>query len=384
VGTKARLAKLGHSAWVGLGGLALAGCSELIGTAPVVDGGPGGDAVSVRDATDGEAASDAVFEASVGQDGAAPSPDAAGTTVLGGDGATEGNGEDASPSDSLDASNADGTFGPSPCEACIAQSCAAELTACTADPDCENNWSCMQTCPLDPDGGPLDACVQACPAGTTSSGMAAEATLQQCMIYGAGQYCTACGGSPSPAQTVLQQQCPPPTSYANACDQCQQTYCCNSAQTCANDPACALYANCVVMCPMAPADGTGSATDAGTLDDGAVITPATCEEACNEQYPGGRGDWAALSACDVVYCSSADACDAMPTDCLQCIIDTCPDAYVDYEGSSEGLALSFCIDACSPTDTTCLGYCYVQYPSALSAASDVNTCALSQCAACQP
>jgi hypothetical protein len=275
-------------------------------------------------------------------------------------------------------------YGSSACAQCIASSCTSETAACTGDPDCSTYLACLDACPVGPTGAVSQTCAQACPKGSTTSGATAEQPLETCMTTAAGSQCGACGADAGSGNSIPPEQCTPPTSYANACDLCTKTHCCVSDANCAANPDCGSYLDCILGCTTAPSTDAGNGAPDGGADGGATLTgPGACEEACAQQFPSGRPDWAAVTACTTIYCAGPNDCDAMPAPCLQCITSQCASEYVAYEGSSEGFALSFCISGCAQSDIDCETTCYEQFPDALASVTDVNQCALGQCPACQ-
>ena len=282
------------------------------------------------------------------------------------------------------------------CAQCLADLCDPERAGCTADPDCSTFLLCLDACPVDSTGAAAATCQQACPTGATTSGATAEQELLGCLSAGSGSLCPACGGDAG--SPILDQSCPTPTVFVNQCDRCAQANCCVANANCHNNLDCGSFLDCFLGCI------TPAAVDAGALDggdvgeagsgdgaisdgdasDGATLNAVgTCEEACAQQFPSGRADWAAYGACTSVYCGGPDDCNGPTSPCLECSTTQCADEYVSYAGSSDGFALNACISGCDPSDFNCQVVCYMQFPDELGNATSVNQCALEQCPACQ-
>ena len=255
------------------------------------------------------------------------------------------------------------TFGTSDCGSCVATSCNTERTACGGEPSCAAYLSCVEACPLDATGNVDESCAGACPAGT-GDGTALETAYTTCRQSGAGASCAACGNQPDAASPILNQQCSASTS-SDPCTKCRDEHCCDTNAACTNQPDCAALAACLIGCEGGSADGGESA----------------CEDACYDAHPQGLAVLAPHSACDLLFCGAASACNLYqhPT-CETCTDTKCANEYAACIGDPNCYRVSQCADLCN-TDSTCIAACESAHPSATPLLGALAQCDLAQCKA---
>lgn len=241
------------------------------------------------------------------------------------------------------------TYGDGACRACVATSCADEIDACKADPECPSFLSCLDACPLTQAGDADPGCLSLCPTGSGTESKKAVTEINLCREKGAGAACAACGRTPQQTYSspILNQVCPNPSTETNVCFICIDEKCCDTYQTCHDDPECEATKACLGAC---------------------VAGDHACAKACTEQHPAGSDVLGPYLACGIVRCATeqVDApCDASARDaCGACFYGDCGDAYAEFLAAPGGLAMESCIDACAVDDVACDQVCYSAYPDA--------------------
>jgi hypothetical protein len=150
------------------------------------------------------------------------------------------------------------------------------------------------------------------------------------------------GASGAAGGAVCMDASPDPT----ACTECVQTGTCAAEfDTCASNPDCPLYSDCLAECE----------------DD-------ACKQGCKDQFGGGPGDYERLQGCAYAGCHAVCLDPGCPwvtqegSQCEACINENCCVECTAAATDGETMAGVFCIQACA--DQTCVSDCLQTYPAA--------------------
>ncbi len=263
-------------------------------------------------------------------------------------------------SDGMDASTTTGnatsgggaggaTFGAGACRNCERAACAAEFSACEAEPECGAFIGCENACPTALTGDVDATCVSACPSVDEGTAKTAFDALQACRYGAPGAACQECGrggvgggggaggaGICTPP-AILTQECQDENN-GSECTQCQYEKCCDSVD--------------LVF-------GGGPATDLG--DCWLNCNTPQCEADCFEQFPDGIPGFAGYQACVFVNCFGTGACSSSSS-CSLCQYKECSCEFASCTTNVECFAIRNCLSLCATNDTACGKECYDKHP----------------------
>jgi hypothetical protein len=262
-------------------------------------------------------------------------------------------------SSSSSSSSGDMSFGASACGACVAMSCAAQVTDCNADPDCAAWLACVDKCGVNAAGNADPLCESLCAPGTTTSAHAAESAFNRCRSDGPGAACAACGAKPSNCTNPIAAQTCAPSNDPDKCFRCEDTHCCDTyAKYAANPDAVDFFKKCYQPC----VTGGGK----------------TCGVDCFMKYPKGVDDVVARLACLDLNCFDQDSCNNNPVDpCVKCVNEKCCDASAALSGKTSGFLIQECAYPCK--DAACFDACKKKYPAAKDEFDAFADCGFTHC-----
>lgn len=252
---------------------------------------------------------------------------------------------------------------PDQCGRCVAAECGAAQAACDAEPECAAYVACLFTCPVDSEGGPEDACEAACPRPESSAAVEAQQGLAACAAGSLVRYsCPACPGA-YPALTdpcFVHEGCPDvPPPDVHPCVACGHLKCCGLREAFEANPISYELLTCYEDCP---------------FEDHA------CWVACDEEYPDGVEDLAAIWTCNTVHCYQE--CDigedgGGPDACSECYMRECEASYA-FLCTADGWTLDRCVRSCGD-DAACDADCFDKYPGGVEQAADFAACYDQRC-----
>jgi hypothetical protein len=239
-------------------------------------------------------------------------------------------------------------YAESPCGVCVAEVCAGQIDLCAAEPECAAALECLRACPLAPSGDADPACEASCPLPSSETAANALTTLTTCRVNGVGATCEACGHPPT-GHPLLNQMCEPPTAI-DACDRCEEEFCCETRC----DAACEDYASCMQGCGNDP----------------------SCQDGCAASHPEGVAELGRWLGCQVPLCG--DVCMSLiPGPCLGCGVENCPNQFADCFANADCFLRFFCGTRCDTTD--CYLDCDAQYPEASALFGALLLCIGNEC-----
>lgn len=246
-----------------------------------------------------------------------------------------------------------------PCGQGIEQACSAPFRACDADPVCARRLACLKQCAAE--GVLTTDCAADCGEAPRSGEATALGEVYRCVEANQQPPCGT--GTVAPILPVLTQQCGASTD-ANACYRCEDEYCCETYEDCAQDAECQSYKECVKQCPRGQ-----------SYHD--------CPAACAKEHPAGAERFAPRRACLLHHCADAGACGEKPLDaCERCARDRCGDVQAACEQRVSCSLLGQCVADCDTLDQTCAFDCFDQYPAERDYIWRIGECVTQFCPSC--
>ncbi len=278
-------------------------------------------------------------------------------------------------------------YAGSPCAACVASACADAIADCQNDTRCAVYLECLGRCSPASGGDAESACDAGCGALVPAGGVDALAQVRACREEGLGSLCRSCGRAPladRPLHRLLNQRCsgvsPPAADIDDrtSCpvppapdrlNRCATSYCCQSWDTCQNNPDCKALNQCMHDCPAA--------------------SDHLCNRTCEAKHEQGVVDYNQMVLCTSYYCLP---CLPKPIvdSCSICLVSRCLDAWYQCNTNLECINLNRCMTGCTdgpPASVVdCQLACYAAYPDeAQSQQQGLVGCWTSLCALeCQP